>query len=263
MKDKNKITYILLGGKMKKIFSFIGFITIIYISFIISNKTATVVKDIDGLLAELKEIKIKYEKQPEDAIIQNNKMIPGLYGKKLNIEKTYKELKKIGTINEKYFIYEQIKPKITTENQYDKYIISGNKAKNMVSIIIIVQENDNIEQMQKTLKNIDTKVNFFIDNNTLNQENVNVINKEYCYTEEENEEYLKKCAMKKKYTIIPTIIIKTNPMLKIKKQIKSGSIIALRINDTTIDQLELLINYINSKGYKIETLKKHLSEKEI
>jgi len=248
---------------MKRIFSIIGLITILSISFIMSDRTAIVVKDIDGLLTKLKEISKNYEQKPENAKIKANTIIPGKYGKKLNIEKTYKEITKIGSINEKYFIYDEIRPEITSEKQYNKYIISGNPTNKMISIIIIVHENDDITQISKMIKNTNTKVNFFLDNNHKGIEDVNKINKEYCYTERENETYIKKCAEQKKYTILPTIIIKSNPLLEIKKQIKNGSIISIKMSNTSQEQLELIINYIKSKGYKIETLQKLLSEKEI
>lgn len=263
---------------MKKIFSIIGFITIICMSYIISNKTTTVVKDIDTLLTELKSQSKKYEQQPINAKIKNNTIIPGLYGKKINIDKTYKELKKIGMINEKYFIYDEIKPEISIEKQYNKYIISGNPEKKMISIIILVQEDDNISRILEIIEKNEIKVNFFIDDEWLknNQEQFNEIIKKgqfinnnnfkiqnYCYTEEENPKILESCKEQKKYTIKPEIIISNNPLKELKKKIKSGSIISLSINETTEKELELMVNYINTKGYKIETLSNHLSEKNI
>ena len=45
----------------------------------------------------------------------------------------------------------------------NKYIISGNKSKNMVSLIFIVSGNTNIDKVLSIVENKDVKVNFFVD----------------------------------------------------------------------------------------------------
>ena len=282
---------------MKKIFSFIGVATIISLSVIISEKTTTVVKNIDTLMTEIKEKQQEYTTQPINAFIKNNTIIPGINGKKIDLQKTYNEMKKIGKFNDKYIKYQQIKPEITIENNYDKYIISGNKQNNSITIIFLLYKNENIETIKQILKKTNTKATFFIDNEWLEQnsnqlkelsnqghtignlstnndyENMefimidNIIKKEstqthyYCYSKTENEQTLNKCSQNKYYTVIPNITIKTNPLKEIKKQITKGFIIELPINERTNNELELIINYIKSKGYNIKNLEEHLSEK--
>lgn len=275
--------------QMKNIFSILGFITMIYISIIISKQTTAVVKDIDVLLTELKEKSIKYEQKPIDAEISENTIIPGLNGKKINVEKTYKKLKKIGTINEKYFIYNEVEPARTIKNEYDKYIISGNPEKNMISLIILVQDNDDIKTILEILEDNKEKINFFIEQTWIekNQKEFKEIikkghdidilnynnnkqniwenktikqNSKYCYTEEENDEKLDICSKEKKHTIKPDIIATNKPLKEIKKKIKNGSIIAIHPNEQTNKELGLIIKYIKTKGYSIETLAIHLSE---
>ncbi len=282
---------------MKKILSYIGLTTIACISFMISEQTTTVLKDIDGLLIELKEQSKNYYEEPINATIKNDKLIPGLYGKKINIDKTYGEMKKIGTINEKYFIYDEIKPEITIENQYEKYIVSGNPKKKMISLLFIINDNENIDNIINILEKNNTKANFFankqwlinnqnitdelikkghtvgIKDNDSNSNNIeynwanNFLKKlekqkiVYCYTETENEKNLQVCASQKKYTVMPGIITTNKPLLQIKKNIKDGSIISMPINTNTNKELQLIINYIQTKGYTIETLPIHLDEK--
>ena len=60
---------------MKKLFSYIGLLSTIIISTIMSNQTISVVKNIDSLMSEIKEKQEKYNKQPEDALIKNNTII--------------------------------------------------------------------------------------------------------------------------------------------------------------------------------------------
>ena len=59
----------------------------------------------------------------------------------------------------------------------------------------------------------------------------------------------------------PNIITKKEPLIEIKKNITSGSLIAMPINKETNEQLELIIKYIKTKGYNIENIQTHLSEK--
>ena len=291
------MAYILIGDNVKKILSFIGAATIISLSIIISEKTTTVVKNIDTLMTEIKQKQQEYITLPINATIKNNTIIPGINGKKIDIQETYNEMRKIGKFNDRYIRYQQIKPEITIENNYDKYIISGNKQKNSVTIVFLLYKDENIETIKQILKKTNTKATFFIDiqwleqnkqqlkelidlGNTIGNLNANndyqniefaiinnIIKKEttqthyYCYSKTENEQTLNKCKKNRHYTIIPNITIKTDPLKEIKKQINPGTIIELPINDRTNNELELIINYINSKGYSIQNLEEHLSEK--
>ena len=282
---------------MKKVFSFIGVATIISLSIIVSEKTSTVVKNIDNLMTEIKEKQQEYTVPPINATIENNTIIPGINGKKIDVQQTYNELKKIGKFNKKYIKYQQVAPEITIENNYDKYIISGNKQKNSISLVFLLYKEDDIKQIKQLLKKTNTQATFFVDATWLEQNSNqlkelsnlgntignlsynndyqhmeftmmnNIIRKEtkqthyYCYNKTENEQNLNKCKQTQHYTIRPNIIIKTNPLKEIKKQIVPGSIIELPINDKTNNELELIIRYINSKGYTIKNLEEHLSEK--
>lgn len=282
---------------MKKIFSIIGFATIVTLSFILTEKTATVAKDIDEIMNTIKEEYKKYEQEPADAIINNNTIIPGNNGKKININESYEEMKKIGKYNKDYYKYREIIPTITINNIYDKYIISGNKKNNMVSLIFIVKEKDDIENILKILKKNQVKATFFIDsrwlkknneltNNLIKEGNTignlsinndyknpefiwanNIINKigkqkeNYCYAEKENQKNLLECANVKVHTIMPDIIIKNNLIQETKEKITSGSLIAININSNTEKQLELTIKYIKSKGYLLGNLQSNISEK--
>ena len=282
---------------MKRILSYIGAATIISLSIITSHQTITVVKNINTLMAEIKEKEKQYMIPPINAKIEKNTIIPGMNGKKINIQETYNEMKKIGSFNEKYIKYDQITPEITIEKQYDKYIISGNKQKNNISLIFLLTNNDNIESIEQTLKKTNTKATFFIDASWLEQNNnklkelsdeghtignlsynldyqnmeyiwidnkIKIETKQknyYCYNKQESEENLKQCIKRQNYTIRPNITIKNNPLKEIKKQLAPGSIIELPINDKVNNELELIIKYINTKGYQIKNLEENLSEK--
>ncbi len=257
---------------MKKTFQIIGLIAIIILSIIISNQTTIVVKNIDTLILEITQQEKKYNETPQNAKIQNNTIIPGKYGRKINIEKTYQEMKKIGKFNEKYIIYEEIKPEISIEQNKNKYIISGNSQKNEISIIAELNDTKNIEKILKILDENQIKITFYIENQYLTREIIKKIEKSkhtietnnptnFCIVTETNEQKLNDCARQKKYTILPNIIIKESLLKETKKQIKPGSIIKTTLNNNTIKDLELTIKYIKSKGYIIKNIEEHISEK--
>ena len=85
-------------------------------------------------------------------------------------------------------------------------------------------------------------------------------NDNYCYSENLNENVLNICQKNNAYTIVPSSVIKNNPTLTLNKNISNGSIISFYINDEVINELELMLKYIKSKGYDIVTLEELLNE---
>ena len=137
---------------MYKFFKRIGLVLLVIASFIYTERATLVVKEYDKLMIDIKNKSNLYKIDKKEAIIKDNTIIPGLNGKEIDIDLSYKEMKKIGKFNEKNIIFKQIKPEITINNQYDKYIISGNKTKNTISLIFTVYEYDNIENIRNILK---------------------------------------------------------------------------------------------------------------
>lgn len=137
---------------MKKLFKYIGILSLVLASFIITEKTSMVIKETDDIMIKIKEEKTKFEQEPIDAKIEENKITPGIYGKKVNEEKTYEQMKRQGKYNNENYVYDQTKPKISIEDIYDKYIETGNKTKKEISIIIIIKESNINTQELKDIK---------------------------------------------------------------------------------------------------------------
>lgn len=270
--------------------------TLLIFSFVVTEKTSMAVKDTDEIMINIKKNMNKFQKDAIDGIIEDNTIIPGINGIQVDIDKSYENMKRLGVYNSNLIEYKILKPNISIQNKYDKYIISGNKNKNMVSLILLVDDNDNIDKILNVLNEKNVKANFFIDGNWLENNNdklkeiyqmgynignlsynknynsssflwmdtiiKKVINQKfsYCYVEEKNEEVLKICNMNKDYTILPNIILKDNYLSNIKNKIKPGSIISLEINDELENNFGIIINYIKYKGFLLETLSNHLDE---
>ena len=279
---------------MKKILEIIGFITLILFTFIYTNKITTVIKENDGILEQIKSIENQYKTEPISAIIDKNTIIPGVSGSQIDVQESYKKMKKTNQFNTNLLVYEKIKPTISVKNNYDKYIIKGNK--NAVSLIFLVEQYSNTDKIINILDEYDVRANFFTDGNWFENNNNKIIslieqdhivgnlgynydykvngvswmntivtkignqNDSYCYVEEENEETLNICKQNKSYTIMPNIIVKNNPLITIKQNLVSGSIISLKINDNVINQLPLIIEYINSKDLNIINIEELLDE---
>lgn len=285
-----------MGDILKKIFETIGLLCLICFSFFYTEKISTVIKENDDIQKEIEQVKDQYKTVAIDAIINNDTIIPGVSGKTIDVKASYKKMKKINSFNDNLLVYKNTKPKISVENIYDKYIISGNKAKKEISLLFLVEENDNIDKVIDILKKNNIKATFYIDGNWFENNNekslelikdghivgnlgynyrydvsgiswMNTIvtkignqKSTYCYTENKNQDILNICKNNKSYTIIPNIVVKQNPLITIKKNLSNGSIISLKINDGLQSELPLIINYINSKDLEIVTIEKMLDE---
>lgn len=281
---------------MKKLFQIIGFISLMGFSFFYTEKTVSVVKEYDDIMISIRSIEKKYKKEPIQATITGNKIIPGVSGSKIDINRSYSKMKRYGSFEESLIVLKKIKPNNLLEKNKHKYIIGGNKNKKIVSLIFLVDKNDNIDEIINILDKKEVKGNFFVDGKWLEKNNnlvpilvrenhvvgnlsynndyldssfiwietiIEKIGKQdigYCYSEEENKDIINTCKRNNNYTIMPNIIIENNPYSEVKEKLVSGSIISFKINDNLVEELPIVINFIKSKGYKIENLNIHLEE---
>ena len=272
---------------MKKILQIIGLLTL-------AEKTVTVVNDMDEIMIEIKENKDNFKTESIDSIISGNTIIPGVKGRVVNVNKSYKNMKSNGYYSENLYVYDYIYPKVSLADNMDKYIIKGNASKRMVSLIFTVNLSDNITDILNIVNNYNIKATFFVtkewfsNNSDLIEKlvsdghNVGVlldnysdssfewmdmvikkINKQkrgFCYNLEDNDENVDICSIKGNYTIRPVVISDKTPLQNIKSVLESGSILSLKINSELKKQLSTIIIYIKSKGYKITNLEEHILE---
>lgn len=278
---------------MKKIFQIIGLISLTCFSFFLTERTALVVSDMDEIMIQIKNEKDKFSTEPIDSIIEDNTIIPGVNGRKVNINKSYKNMKINGFYHENLYVYDYTKPKVSLTDNKDKYIIKGNLSKRVVSLIFKVNMNDDIDSILDIINNYNIKSTFFVeelwfennkekinemirdghnigiltnDYTTSNFELINITLKDmnhknnYCYQEEENKTNIDICKIKGNYTIMPTLISSTTPLSDIKGKLESGSLLSLKINSQVKKELSTIIIYIKSKGYKITNLDENILE---
>ena len=261
-----------------KFIKLIGLICLICFTFFYTEKIIDVSTRQDEIMIKLKEIENDYKIESIDAIIKDDTIIPGKTGKYIDLDTSYKQMKKIGYFEESLIVYKTLYPTTSIYNNYNKYIISGNKLNKEVSLIYIISNNKTIDSVLNTIQNKNTTISFFIDSSFLNnnidilsklntyeiynygnngkytKDNLiisnNIINNKtnnnslYCLFITKNNDSLNNCANNKMLSIIPSINGNYND---IKNNIQNGSTIL--INNTK--ELPNIIDYIQNKGYNI------------
>ncbi len=247
---------------MKKIFQLIALGSLVITCFIYSEKTILVVREYDDIMIKIKEV--KKEIKPIEPIIKNDTIIPGISGLKIDINKSYLKMKEYGKYNENLLVYKKVLPKQLLEDNKDKYIISGNRSKEMVSLILLI-DNKYIDKIpnnislnlfpKQTLNNYQDykeriKGYYKYDDWLSSTYKANHIKVNYCFVDKE--------CFKNNLYVIKTDVISNNYLLMTKKNLMNGSIITYEVNNQFLNELNLIINYIKSKGYEIVYLDKLL-----
>ncbi len=279
---------------MKSIVKLLGLLVLIGFSFFYTDKVIEVIREEDEVMIKIKEEKDHYFVKPIDAIVSGNTIIPGINGREVDVDGSYKKMKEQGIYNEKLFVFDEIKPKVRLEDNQDKFIISGNKNKKMVSLVFSIDSSRYLEQVDKILNNKNVIGNFFVDysylisNSTVIKDKSHhefysygsngiyapdtilfannlisrISNNEaiYCFSPDMSKKTLSLCSKNNLYTISPTIVGANTPYKNVKNKLESGSIIFLSLNNEGMTELPLVIDYIEGKGYKIVGLSTLLSE---
>ena len=281
---------------MKQSFQILGILTLLVGSFWYSNEVDTVAKLSDDLLNEIKSKSIDYKEKPINPIITKDTIIPGLNGKEVDVNESYNYMREIGYFNEKLLKYKKIKVSSELYNNKDKYIISGCQEKKSVALLFKVDNVRSLKKITRALMDENVKGTFFIESDFLENNMIPVIsliNKHhtvgnlsknedythpdfgwmqtiivntggqkdnYCYTEKPNLKTLNACAKKDSYTIIPTKVIKDKPYINVKKNLKNGALIAFESGNSLNNEIDIVLKYIKSRGYKIVSLEKELQE---
>lgn len=275
---------------MRNIIKMIGLVSLICFSFFYTETIIDVVNYQDDIMIKINEVKDNYKKNPTNAIITKETIIPGVNGIEVDVDKSYDNMKQVGIFKEMLLSYKQIELKNSIYNNYDKYIVKGNNIKKNVAIIFSIKSNNELKQI---LNIKDVYINLFVDYKILNKnlnklersnyfiysygsegnytsDNLiytnNLINNKfsnkslYCLTTSKNKNTLDVCKENKMHTIYPTIITNNHAYNNIKDNIENGSIILLEANSKTMNEFAQIINFIVAKGYKIVSLDQILSE---
>ena len=282
---------------LKKYISYFGILVFICFSFFYTDRAVDIVRRNDPIMKSIMSNKDNYNISSVNAIINDDEVIPGINGISVNIKESYNNMKKYNSYNEDMFIFREVLPEINLNDNYDKYIVSGNKSKNQVALVFKIKDLEYVDEINKILLNKNVVATFFIDgividynadsimelvNNKNEIENLGYDNEysldkffwtnnliasltkkdpKYCYTDYKVDSILELCSKYNMYTIIPNISVDNYPFLTVKKSLENGSIISFNLNSDTIKELPSIISYIKQKGYNLVLLSDLLSEK--
>ena len=274
---------------MKKLFKIFGIITFLCFSFFYTDRVMNVISDKDPLKQEIINLSNNYKLSSNEAVVSGDTIIPGSNGREVNVDKSYKKMRTGNVFNDKLLVFNVIYPEYKLKDNMDKYIINGNINKKEVSIVFIINNDNNLDKIISILDNKKVVSNLFIEYNYLfnninkikkyNNHNIysysdkytydtlvianNIITRTmnnkpvYCLSKTKNKDNINVCSYSNMYTIIPSINGGYND---IKSNLSNGNIILLDTSINTVNELNLIINFINSKGYDIVGLDKLLSE---
>ena len=256
---------------MKKYLKYLIISLVIIASFYITEKSALFLREKDPILQTIKEYSNSYNTQAIDAKIDNDYIIPGMVGKRINEIKSLMKMKSLKTFNSLFLATDDIKPNISIEDNKDKIINKGNEKKGAISLILENDESNAITYLvsEKIMASI------LVDKSSINHSKFEQINNDF-----ENYDYVEKilnkekkntniclinrtnknfCIRHKKYLIEPTYVLSSSNLVIIKNKITSGDIILIKDN-VSVDDISYLINYIKSKNIKIIKLSELISE---
>jgi len=256
---------------MNKYIRYFGMIAILCFSFYCAEQTALFMQKKDPLYESIAAVSDDYNVTSVDAIIDNDYIIPGLVGLKVNKEKSFQNMKYEGAFQTSKLIFEEIKPMISIDQNLDKIINQGNVSKQAISLI--VQDDNLIHYLEEmnipyavlvTEENVTThyaygtKINYDFKNyDTVEKKlKANKENNELCFITEKHEDF---CKQKKKRLIEETYILTKNNFASLYNKVASGNIIYLQ-NNLGISNLKLLLSKIYFKGLNIISLNDMISE---
>ncbi len=256
---------------MNKSLRIFGLISLLCFSFYYTNKIATFMQRKDPIYESILLNKEDYEILSVNAIIKDNAIIPGLYGKMVNVEKSFHNMKNYGYFSLNELVFDEIKPEISLENHLDKKINKGNPKKQ--AIYLILEDETHIPLLEElgisyalltTLNTSNTHLSYGIKINN-DYENYEELEKKlklkkennrFCFVSNKQEEFCKK---KKKIMIEETQSVNKSNFTNIYHNLSSGSILFIQ-NSLSSTNIKLLINQIYFKGYSILSLEDLVSE---
>ena len=253
-----------------KIYKLIGIMSIVVFSFYLTDFVTELAINSNPLMQSIKENSDIYNVESVDAIVEGNTIIPGIKGKKVNYMESFLNMKDFGSFNINYLVFDDIEPDVSINNNSDKIIISGNKSKRQISLLI----NNNKEIMNYLDKKNIKYTNMIYYMKEIKKDNVIVesdrkkfldldtllkkknLNNNICILDYSNIEICKK---KKYYIVKPNYFLKTNNYINILNKIDKGDIIVVD-DELSLDNFKVFLNKIYNKDFKIIYLSEIIAE---
>lgn len=256
---------------MKKFFQILGICSILVFSFYYTDKIALFVQEKNPILKEIKNNKDSLKIDSKDATVINEYIIPGISGSEVNVKKSFYNMKSLNSYNEAYLVYDEISPKISIDNNKDKIIISGNKEKKQIAIVLeykdtLIKQFNNLNvDLLINKDNYPQNTNFELINNEVLTKSFNQvetllnndkINKKLCLLNKNNKDL---CFNNQNYVIKNTHKLEANNIIDVKNSLENGSIILIT-KSAKITDIKILLKQIEFQDLDIVYLSDLIKE---
>lgn len=264
---------------MKNYFKYFLIIWFVMFSFYYTDKVTKISEQNNVIMTSINDYALKHDSKCIEGSITEDGVILGLSGISVNKNKSYSNMKGIG-FDEKLIEYNNEECILSTNNNYDKYIVAGNSHDNNVGLVIDVNSCKYFSKMLKIAENKEVSVNLLFNYETLNKyiESINnhsnilfkgktrdelnnyikILHDEFYCTNRESD-VIDICKSKKLNSINVINYIDKNLLLNTKKILNKGSIVFIKENEFNMNELSSTINYIKSRGYNIVSIDELLS----
>lgn len=278
---------------MKKFFQSIGIFSFSLVCFFYTKKLIDFRTD-DSLIATINEVSDDYYVSAVESIVDGNNFIPGIYGRRVNVNESYSNMKKHGVFDKNLLFFDTIFPHNLLNDNIGKYIVGGNNVRKNIGLVFLLSSGDSISGIVDLLEKSSFSGSFFGTSSWLveNESSISYLvsnnyvvgnlgkdfnyldssfsigdtmikkytNKKYgyCFAREENISNLKMCSLNYDFMIKPSIFF--NGSLSSIKSIDNGSIIAINVKSVDLSRISFLINYLKGKGFSLVNLDNLLLE---
>ena len=148
---------------LKKYTSYLGVLVLACFSFYYTDRAVDIVKRNDPIMKNILANEENFYINPVSAIIDGDELITGMNGKKVNIDESYQNMKKLDEYNESMLVFDEVIPDISLTNGFDKYIVGGNTTKNQVALVFKVNDSYYVENVNNILLDKNVLATFFMD----------------------------------------------------------------------------------------------------
>lgn len=251
---------------MKNYVKYIGIIAFTIFSFYYTDKVIELSEYNNTILVSIDDYASKNDKKCLEGEINEDGIILGLSGISVDKNKSYSNMKGIG-FREDLIEYKSDKCILNKDDNKNKYIISSNKYKNNISLIIDVNNMDYYDKMIEIAHNENVEVNLLVNNNDYDnlkyKENIlfktssnNIksfkkkVSNFYC-VKTNSFDVIKYCEKENINSIKIKNYIDYDLLLNIKKLLDKGELYFIKENSFNYNELPSTIKYIKSRGYNI------------
>lgn len=138
-------------------------------SFYYTDKMVGISVSNDPIMKKIKEVSNDKYIKPVSLVVHDNTVKAGLVGKKVNEDLSYEKMKKLGSFNENFLVFDDIKPNEDIKDYYDKYVIGG-ASDSKISFVFTTSDKEKILGYQDVLESYGSFGMFFFDGVFMEQE---------------------------------------------------------------------------------------------